>query len=80
MSSTQTGGALCLRGTLTDEGIECQAFRSEAGDLYTLVGDLKGFQNGEQVVVCGEIAAVSFCMQGTTINFTWIGQDAHKAG
>lgn len=72
-------GAVCLKGTLTDEGVECQAFRSTEGELYTLMGDLNGFQNGDEVVVCGTIAGVSFCMQGTTISVSWIGKEAPKA-
>jgi hypothetical protein len=75
---TKGTGTLCVKGTLTDEGVECQAFRSTDGELYTLVGDLNGFQNGDQVVVCGTIAGTSFCMQGTTINVSWIGKEAPK--
>jgi hypothetical protein len=71
-------GTVCIKGALTDEGVECQAFRSTDGELYTLMGDLKDFHNGDQVVVCGTIAGVSFCMQGTTINVSWIGTKAPK--
>jgi hypothetical protein len=59
--------------------VECQAFRGDTGDLYALIGDLKDFQNGDQVVVCGTIAEVSFWMQGTTISVSWIGKEAPKA-
>jgi hypothetical protein len=69
---------ICLKGKLTDEGVECQAFRSISGELFTLVGNLNGFHNGDEVVVCGTIAGVSFCMQGTTINVSWIGKEAPK--
>ena len=72
-------GAICVKGKLTDEGVECQTLRSTEGELYTLVGDLNGFQNGDEVVVCGTIAGISFCMQGTTINVSWIGKEAPKA-
>lgn len=78
-TKTNPSGSLCVKGILTDEGIECQAFRSVDGDLYTLVGDLKGYQNGDEVVVCGIIAGISFCMQGTTINVSWIGKEPPKA-
>ena len=77
--SNQEAGAICVKGKLTAEGVECQALRSTEGDLYTLVGDLNGFQNGDEVVVCGVIAGISFCMQGTTINVSWIGKEALKA-
>ena len=78
-SGEKTSGAICVKGTLTDEGVECQAFRSIDGELYTLMGDLNGFQNGDEVVVCGTIAEISFCMQGTTINVSWIGKEAPRA-
>ncbi|HYR74672.1 MAG TPA: DUF5818 domain-containing protein [Pyrinomonadaceae bacterium] len=72
-------GTICVKGTLTDEGVECQAFRRTDGELYTLMGDLGGFQNGDEVVICGTIASVSFCMQGTTISVSWIRKEAPKA-
>jgi hypothetical protein len=62
---------ICIQGQLTDEGIECPALRSEGG-LYTLAGDTGGFEIGDEVCVCGAVADVSFCMQGTTITVTHI--------
>jgi hypothetical protein len=79
LSASSSPNTLCVKGKLTDEGVECQAFRSTADELFTLVGDLNGFQNGDEVVVCGTIAEISFCMQGTTINVTWIGKEAPRA-
>ena len=79
LSDNSSPGAICVKGKLTDEGIECQALRSIDGELFTLVGDLNGFKNGDEVVVCGTIAEISFCMQGTTIIVSWIGKDAPKA-
>lgn len=70
---------VCVKGTLTDEGVECQALRSVDGELYTVVGDLGGFKIGDEVVVCGTIAEISFCMQGITINAIWIGKEVPKA-
>lgn len=64
---------VCLKGTLTDEGVECQAFRDSAGHLYTLVGNLEGFSVGDEVFLSGTITEISFCMQGTTISVSWIG-------
>jgi len=69
----------CYKGVLTDEGVECQAFRSEDGDLFTLIGDLEGFTNGDKVVVCGTIAEISFCMQGTTLVISYIGKKPPRA-
>ena len=56
-----------ITGTLTDEGVECRALRGDDGRLYTLTGDLSGFSTGDRVRVRGEVAEVSFCQQGTTI-------------
>jgi len=78
-NKAKSSGTICVKGTLTDEGVECQAFRSTDGELYTLIGNLHGFKNGDQAVVCGTIAEVSFCMQGTTISMSWIGKEAPKA-
>ena len=81
MSQTQPGGRLmtCYKGELTDEGAECQAFRSEEGELFTLIGDLEGYGNGDKVVVCGTVADPSFCMQGTTLVISYIGKKTPKA-
>ena len=81
MSQTQPGGRLmsCYKGELTDEGVECQAFRSEDGELFTLIGDLEGYGNGDKVVVCGTIAEISPCMQGTTMVISYIGKKMPKA-
>lgn len=55
-------------GTLTAEGIECQAMREDGTKkFYTLAGKLAGFKAGDRVKVVGTIAEVSYCMQGTTI-------------
>ena len=67
------GTTLCVRGRLTGEGVECQALRAKDGALYTLAGDLMDFLAGQEVCVCGTIAAVSFCMQGSTIAVAQIG-------
>ena len=53
------GQMINVRGTLTDEGVECQALRGDDGELYTLTGDLSGFENGDRVKVRGTLAEVS---------------------
>jgi hypothetical protein len=58
---------LTLVGTLTDEGVECQALRARGNQLFTLTGDLGGFQTGDRVRVVGSVAEVSTCQQGTTV-------------
>ncbi|MBL28083.1 MAG: hypothetical protein CMM50_11115 [Rhodospirillaceae bacterium] len=60
-------GTVCVSGTLTNDGVECPAFRAEDGGLYTLTGDLGGLQPGDDACVCGTPAEISFCMQGTTL-------------
>lgn len=57
-----------IEGRLTDEGVECQALRTDDGDLYTLTGELHNFQPGDRVYVEGTVATLSTCQQGTTIN------------
>lgn len=63
---------ICVSGKLTDEGIECPALRSEDHLLYTLAGETAPFDVGDYVCVCGTVANVSFCMQGTTISVSQI--------
>lgn len=70
--SNKPGAVITIRGTLTDEGVECQAMRAEGGALYTLTGDLGGLQTGDRVRVEGVVAEISFCQQGTTINVSAI--------
>ncbi len=79
LGETSASGQICVKGTLTDEGVECQALRGTDGKLYTLLGDLKGFKIGDEVIVCGTVADISICMQGTTIVISWIGKEAPRA-
>ena len=69
------GQMINVRGTLTDEGVECQALRGDDGELYTLTGDLSGFEDGDRVKVRGTVAEVSICQQGTTIEVQSIKDD-----
>ncbi len=66
------GEMVCIRGRLTDEGIECPALRSESEALYTLAGETAPFEVGDDICVCGTVVKVSFCMQGTTIAVTHV--------
>lgn len=69
--------SITVIGTLTDEGVECQAMREDkTNKLYTLIprDKLSGFKNGDHVKVEGTIAEVSFCQQGTTINISSISK------
>ncbi len=60
-------GSITVRGTLTGEGVECQALRGSDGRLYTLTGNLHGLAVGDKVRVTGSVAEVSTCQQGTTL-------------
>lgn len=62
------GHTVRVTGRLTDEGVECPALRTAAGELYTLAGDTGDFGRGDRVEVEGTIAEMSICMQGTTIS------------
>ena len=57
-----------VTGTLTREGVECPALRSDGGRLYTLAGDTGRFGPGDRVRVRGSRAEMSICQQGTTID------------
>ncbi len=72
------GRTLCVKGELTDEGVECQTLRTKEDQLYTLVGNLNGFKVGDEVFVSGTVAEFSFCQQGTSISVDWISKDAPK--
>lgn len=68
-----TRETMCVRGKLTDEGVECQAMRGDDGTLYTFTrGQAGDARTGDSLCVCGSIAGMSFCMQGRTIAVTRI--------
>ena len=61
---------ICVRGRLTDEGVECQALRGADGKLYTLGKPKVSAKTGAAVCACGGVVAASICMQGVTIAVT----------
>lgn len=67
---TRPDGILQRTGEVTDEGVECLAFRDSDGYLYTLIGQIDGLEPGEAAVVEGTYVEASTCMQGTTIDVT----------
>lgn len=67
---TRPDGILQRTGEVTDEGVECLAFRDSDGYLYTLIGEIEGLEPGAAAVVEGTYVEVSTCMQGTTIDVT----------
>ena len=68
------GRTIVVKGVLTDEGVKCPALRTDTGELYTLVGELKRFQVGDELCVAGTITESSICQQGLTIVVNWIGK------
>jgi murein DD-endopeptidase MepM/ murein hydrolase activator NlpD len=66
--SINSGGQSAVSGVLTNEGVACPALRDDAGRLYTLLGDLQGFVDGDRVLVSGSSAADRrICGQSETI-------------
>ena len=63
---------ITISGLLTGEGVECQALRSDKGELFTLVGDLPGFAAGQRVRVTGRRMEMSTCQQGITLRVSKI--------
>jgi LysM repeat protein len=57
-----------LTGTITREGVTCTALRGDDGRLYTITGQTGGFRPGDRVRITGDVAQMSFCQQGTTVN------------
>ena len=79
-AEAQANRTVVVTGTLTDEGVECQALRGDDGRLYTLAGDLSGFSTGDRVRVRGRVAEFSFCQQGTTVEVRQIKPSKRPPG
>jgi hypothetical protein len=58
---------ITITGVVTDEGVECPAVRTDAGDLFTLVGLSPPPKTGDRVEITGTPMAFSTCQQGVTI-------------
>lgn len=67
---TREDGTLRRTGEVTDEGVECLAFRDSDGYLYTLIGETEGLEPGDSVVVEARYVEASICQQGTTLEVT----------
>lgn len=64
---------ICEVGRRTAEGIECPAFRSEDGTLYTLIGPLlDDVPDDTPICLCLKRVETSFCAQGITAEVTAI--------
>jgi len=67
-----------VSGTFTDEGVECPAVMGDNGGLYTLIGDVSGFEPGDRVELVGTPVEVSICMQGITLDVQAIQAESVK--
>ncbi|HVT05141.1 MAG TPA: hypothetical protein VHL58_17390 [Thermoanaerobaculia bacterium] len=72
-SPPKPDSSITVIGVLTDEGVECQALRSDSDQrLYTIGGNHAGLKNGDHVKVTGTVARMSVCQQGVTLAVTSI--------
>lgn len=62
-------GTVVREGRITNPVGECSSpgLLTNQGMLYTLVGDLAGFEAGDRVIVEGGVAESTLCPQGATI-------------
>lgn len=56
-AGTRPPGLSSIVGVLTNEGVRCPTLRDDRGRLFTLLGDLRGYRDGDRVLVQGSIAA-----------------------
>lgn len=67
-AGVNAGAESAVSGVLTNEGVSCPTMRDDAGRLYTLLGDLQGFDEGDRVLISGSAAADRrICGQSETI-------------
>jgi len=62
------GGQGAISGVLTNEGKRCPTLRDDAGNIFSLLGDLGRFGDGDRVLIRGSAAADDrICNQSETI-------------
>ena len=67
-TNINTGGQGAISGVLTNEGKKCPTLRDDAGNIFSLLGDLGGFGDGDRVLIRGSTAADDrICDQSETI-------------
>lgn len=63
-----TGGHGAISGVLTNEGKRCPTLRDDAGNIFSLLGDLRGYGDGDRVLIRGSTAADNrICNQSETV-------------
>ncbi len=66
---------VAIAGVITDEGINCPTFRDDAGQLYSLLGDLDGYAQGDRVRINGAIETDSrVCGLGQSLQVWRVAQ------
>ena len=62
------GGRGAISGVLTNEGKRCPTLRDDSGNIFSLLGDLGRFGDGDRVLIRGSTAADNrICNQSDTI-------------
>ena len=75
VGGVDSAGSSSIVGILTDEGQNCPALRDDSGNLYTLLGDLEGYDDGDRVLVRGSVRADDrICGQAETVQVYEIAQ------
>lgn len=75
VGGVDSAGTSSIVGILTDEGQHCPSLRDDSGNLYTLLGDLEGFDDGDRVLVNGSVRADDrICGQAETVQVYEIAQ------
>ena len=70
----------CLTGILTNDGDTCQAFKGhQTNKIYSFYANMNGYQLGEEVCVCGQVAQMTTCKTGTPIEIMHLSRTCPPA-
>ena len=70
----------CLTGVLTADGDTCQALKSnQSNKLYSFYSNMNGYQLGEEVCICGQVAQMTTCKTGTPIEVQHLDRSCPSA-
>lgn len=68
VTNINAGGQGAISGVLTNEGKKCPTLRDDAGNIFSLLGDLGRFGDGDRVLIRGSTAVDDrICDQSETI-------------
>lgn len=57
VTNINAGGQGAISGVLTNEGKKCPTLRDDSGNIFSLLGDLGRFSDGDRVLIRGSTAA-----------------------